>query len=87
MRSQALALEQQVQNSSSSGANPTTLEFIKVGKHFFLKTRYAIPCVVNFHNVATRDRRIGSRDRCYDFKNIFPENFSQNIGMFFSNYC
>jgi hypothetical protein len=26
-------------------------------------------------------------DRCYDFKNIFAENFGENIGVFCSNYC
>jgi hypothetical protein len=28
-----------------------------------------------------------TRDRCYDFKNIFAEKFSENIGVFGSNYC
>jgi hypothetical protein len=25
-------------------------------------------------------------DQCYDFKNIFAEKFSENIGIFCSNY-
>jgi hypothetical protein len=29
---------------------------------------------------------IFSWDRCYDFLNIFAENFSENIGVFCSNY-
>jgi hypothetical protein len=28
-----------------------------------------------------------TRDRCYDFLNIFGEKFSENIGVFCSNYC
>jgi hypothetical protein len=28
-----------------------------------------------------------TRDRCYDFLNIFAETFSKNIGVFCSNYC
>jgi hypothetical protein len=27
-------------------------------------------------------RQIGSRDRCYDFLNIFTEKFSEKIGIF-----
>jgi hypothetical protein len=26
-------------------------------------------------------------DRCYDFKNIFAENFGENVGVFCSSYC
>jgi hypothetical protein len=39
---------------------------------------------VNFKcaGVVTRDRRIGSWDRCYDFLIIFAEKFSENIGVF-----
>jgi hypothetical protein len=28
-----------------------------------------------------------TRDRCYDFLNIFAEKFSEKIGVFCSNYC
>jgi hypothetical protein len=28
-----------------------------------------------------------TKDRCYDFLNIFAENFRENIGVFCSNYC
>jgi hypothetical protein len=28
-----------------------------------------------------------TRDRCYDFKNIFAKKLSKNIGVFCSNYC
>jgi hypothetical protein len=28
-----------------------------------------------------------TKDRYYDFKNIFAKEFSENIGVFCSNYC
>jgi hypothetical protein len=30
---------------------------------------------------------LANRDQCYDFLNIFDEKFSENIGVFCSNYC
>jgi hypothetical protein len=32
-------------------------------------------------------QKANTRDRCYDFLNIFAEKFSENIGVFYSNYC
>jgi hypothetical protein len=34
-----------------------------------------------------KHRHLQIWDRCHDFKNIFAENFSKNIGVFCSNYC
>jgi hypothetical protein len=47
-------------------------------------------CVSSNHrNLCTRTRVClrWSRDRCYDFLNIFAEKFSANIGVFCLNYC
>jgi hypothetical protein len=47
------------------GANPTTFKNNYNARDiFFLKTRYAICCVVNFYStgVVTQGRRIGSRN-------------------------
>jgi hypothetical protein len=35
---------------------------------------------------STRTSVTNSWDRCYDFENIFAEKFSENIGVFCSNY-
>jgi hypothetical protein len=35
-----------------------------------------------FHNFCRKWRGLESRDRCYDFLNIFAEKFSEKIGVF-----
>jgi hypothetical protein len=53
--------------------------------------RHAISCAVNFYNagVEIQGRRIGSRDRCYDFLNIFADKLvflTQNKSFFMQNF-
>jgi hypothetical protein len=38
-------------------------------------------------NISNNPVGFEPRGRCYDFKNIFAENFGTNIGVFCSNHC
>jgi hypothetical protein len=53
----------------------------KIGIQHYLK------CQFRLITDPTRQPKSGTRDRCYDFLNIFAEKFSEKIGVFCSNYC
>jgi hypothetical protein len=53
---------------------------------FFSKLQIVVALVVSVSVCGTEGARTPSRDRCYDFENIFAEKFSEYIGVFGSNY-
>jgi hypothetical protein len=70
------------------GLEPLQLQFILLKGQSELKICLNAECIQDkavFFNAPRGLKTIW--DRCYDFLNIFGEKFSENIGIFCSNYC